>query len=83
VELSGEVAELREVDPQALRQEIQRLEEQNANLEASSAVRLYTGLAQGAIAGLITGGVAAWIIGRRVRIVPAEAGEDEQEETDR
>jgi membrane associated rhomboid family serine protease len=35
-------------------------------------VRLYVGLAQGAIVGLIVGAVAAWIVSRRLRLVDEE-----------
>jgi hypothetical protein len=38
-------------------------------------VRLYTGLAQGAIIGLMTGGAAAWVVSRGVRLVEEEEDE--------
>jgi len=45
------------------------------NLQAQSTVRLYTGLAQGAIVGLVTGGVAAWVVSRRIRVVEEDENE--------
>ena len=67
--LSGEVSQLSELDTGELRQRVQDQEQEIADLEARSTVRLYTGLAQGAIIGLITGGVAAWIVSRRIQVV--------------
>ena len=48
---------------------IQDQEEQITDLKMSSQSRLYTGLIQGAIIGLVTGGAAAWVVSRRIRIV--------------
>jgi predicted CXXCH cytochrome family protein len=73
LQLSGAVAALEEVDLQALQQQLQQQEQAIADLEASRSARLYVGLAQGAIIGLATGGMAAWIISRRLKIVEAEA----------
>jgi tetrahydromethanopterin S-methyltransferase subunit F len=70
--LSGEVSELSEIDPEALRQQVQDQEQEIAELESRSTVRLYTGLAQGAIIGLIIGGVAAWIVSRRIQVVVSD-----------
>jgi predicted CXXCH cytochrome family protein len=42
------------------------------NLETTGTARLYTGLIQGAIIGLVTGGSAAWVVSRRMRIVEEE-----------
>jgi predicted CXXCH cytochrome family protein len=67
--LSGEVSELSEIDPEALRQQVQDQEQEIAELESRSTVRLYTGLAQGAIIGLIIGGVTAWIVSKRIQVV--------------
>jgi hypothetical protein len=57
-------------------EELQKLvsEQEQAieNLEAQNTVRLYTGLIQGAIIGLIVGGVAAWVVSRRMRLVEVE-----------
>jgi len=74
--LSGEIALAGEVNPEVMRLQLAEQEERIADLETSASVRLYTGLAQGAIVGLIVGGVAAWIVSRRLRIVEVE--EDKQ-----
>jgi hypothetical protein len=50
------------------------------NLEAQSSVRLYTGLIQGSIVGLIIGGVAAWVVSQRIRFVEVEENDDTEEE---
>jgi formate-dependent nitrite reductase cytochrome c552 subunit len=57
-----------------LEKQVQDQEQTIQNLQSQSAVRLYTGLMQGAIVGLTIGGVAAWVVSRRIRIV--EVGED-------
>jgi hypothetical protein len=75
VELTGEVETLSEIDPDDLRVTVKDQEERISELESRSTVRLYTGLAQGAIVGLTTGAVAAWIISRRIEFV--EVDEDE------
>ena len=51
------------------------------NLESQSTVRLYTGLMQGAIVGLIVGGVAAWVVSRRIRFVEVEENDDTEEKS--
>lgn len=48
-------------------------------LEAQSSVRLYTGLIQGSIVGLIVGGVAAWVVSRRIRFVEVEENDNAEE----
>jgi tetrahydromethanopterin S-methyltransferase subunit F len=75
IKLSGE-------DPVESQQTIEDLqvtlhdqEQEITNLEAASDIRLYTGLIQGAIIGLVTGGVAAWVVSRRIQVV--EVDEDE------
>ena len=78
--LSGQVSQLQEVDPEALQQQVQSQQQQIAGLQASSTIRLYTGLAQGAIVGLMVGGVAAWIVSRRIKIVGVEGDEDERQD---
>ena len=78
LKLSGEVAALEEVDLQALQQQLQQQEQAITDLEASRSARLYVGLAQGAIIGLATGGVTAWIISRRLRIVEPAAEPEPQ-----
>jgi len=70
--LTGEQPAAPEVDPAALQQQVQEQAAEIQSLQASSSVRLYIGLAQGAIVGLIVGGVAAWIVSRRLRIVDEE-----------
>lgn len=51
---------------------VQEQEQAIQTLESQSTVRLYTGLMQGAIVGLIVGGVAAWVVSNRIRIVEVE-----------
>ncbi|OGO16800.1 MAG: hypothetical protein A2Z14_07025 [Chloroflexi bacterium RBG_16_48_8] len=77
LELSGEVQSLSKLDPNALEQKVQEQEKIIGDLEARNSVRLYTGLAQGAIVGLITGAVAAWVVSRRIEFVEGEGDEDE------
>jgi tetrahydromethanopterin S-methyltransferase subunit F len=55
-----------------LEKQVQEQEQKIQSLEAQSSVRLYTGLMQGAIVGLIMGGVAAWIVSRRIQVVEIE-----------
>jgi hypothetical protein len=55
-----------------LEKQVQDQEQKIESLEAQSSVRLYTGLMQGAIVGLTLGGVAAWIVSRRIRFVEVE-----------
>jgi len=66
-EQTGEALTLGELEKKVSEQEhtIQDLESQNT-------VRLYTGLIQGAIVGLIVGGVAAWVVSQRIRFVEVE-----------
>lgn len=79
VALTGEVTQLAELDTEALRQIVQDQEQEISNLQASSDTRLYVGLAQGAIVGLATGGVAAWIVSRRIRVITEIVEEGGQE----
>jgi predicted CXXCH cytochrome family protein len=67
--LTGELEQVQTVDPEVLRQQIQSQQETITSLEASSSTRLYTGLAQGAIVGLIMGGTAAWVVSRRLKVI--------------
>lgn len=78
--LTGEIDQAAQADIDELRQQVQDQSQQIADLQASSTVRLYTRLAQGAIIGLIVGGVAAWIVSRRIQIVEVEGDGDGQEE---
>ncbi|OGO62049.1 MAG: hypothetical protein A2029_12520 [Chloroflexi bacterium RBG_19FT_COMBO_47_9] len=75
VKLTGEVAQLESIDSATLEQTVQSQEQQINDLKAQSANRLYIGLAQGAIVGLLTGGAAAWVVSRGIRVV--EVKEDE------
>lgn len=77
LELTGEVTSLSDVDPDELRQKVLEQEETISDLESRNSVRLYIGLAQGAIVGLATGAVAAWVVSRRIEFVEDEGDEDE------
>ncbi len=72
IKLSGEVAESQNVSVDELEKTVQEQVETIDKLEASSSVRLYTGLIQGAIVGLVTGGAAAWVVSRRIKVVEVE-----------
>ena len=72
VKLTGQVEGVPEVDTETLKQQVVDQGVVIQELEAQSSVRLYTGLAQGAIVGLVTGGVAAWVVSRRIRVVEEE-----------
>ena len=69
VRLTGEVQEAELVTIEELQSQVQDQQAEIETLEARSTVRLYTGLIQGAFIGLVTGGVAAWVVSRRIRIV--------------
>ncbi len=75
VKLSGEVAQLQTADTATLEQQVQTQQQQITDLKAQSSNRLYIGLAQGAIVGLLTGGAAAWVVSRGIRVI--EVKEDE------
>jgi len=75
VKLSGEVSQLTSVDTATLEQQVQTQSQQISDLKTQSTNRLYIGLAQGAIVGLLTGGAAAWVVSRGIRVV--EVKEDE------
>ena len=72
VKLTGEVQQATTVDIDAMQKTIKDQDQKISSLETSNTVRLYTGLAQGAIVGLVTGGVAAWIVSRRIEVVEVE-----------
>lgn len=72
VKLEGEVKDLKTFDPEILNQTIEEQKQQIASLETISSNRLYTGLAQGAIIGLMMGGVSAWIVSKRIKIFEVE-----------
>jgi formate-dependent nitrite reductase cytochrome c552 subunit len=78
VKLTGEVANLNAVDAATLEQQVQEQKQQIDDLQSQSTNRLYIGLAQGAIVGLMIGGAAAWVVSRGISVV--EAKEDEQKE---
>ena len=71
VKLSGEqTGEALTLDE--LEKKVSEQEHAIQNLESQNTVRLYTGLIQGAIVGLIVGGVAAWVVSQRIRFVEVE-----------
>lgn len=72
IQLSGEVKTLNPATVDELQQKVQQQQETITNLESKSTIRLYTGLAQGAIIGLVIGGVAAWVVSRRIQVVEVE-----------
>jgi predicted CXXCH cytochrome family protein len=72
LKLSGEVAQQQTIDVSGLQQTIEDQTQTINSLKTSSTIRLYTGLVQGAIVGLVTGGVAAWVVSRRIRVVEVE-----------
>lgn len=72
IALTGEVQKAQEVNIEDLQKKVVEQEELITDLRNSATVRLYTGLAQGAIVGLAVGVVAAWIVSRRIRIVEVE-----------
>ena len=76
IKLSGEVQQLSNVDTATLQQQLDVQKQQITKLEAQSSVRLYTGLTQGAIIGLLTGGAAAWVVSKGIRVI--EVGDDEK-----
>ncbi len=75
VKLTGEVAQLSTVDTATLEQQVQDQAGLIKDLKAQSTNRLYIGLVQGAIVGILTGGAAAWVVSRGIRVV--EVKEDE------
>jgi predicted CXXCH cytochrome family protein len=77
VKLTGEVQNLENADLETLQKTVGEQEQTIASLETRSTVRLYTGLAQGAIVGLGIGVAVAWVVSKGLKVVPEE--EDEQE----
>jgi hypothetical protein len=69
------VANLETVDSATLEQQVQTQSQQINDLKIQSSNRLYIGLVQGAIVGLLTGGAAAWVVSRGIRVI--EVKEDE------
>ncbi|MFM8319603.1 MAG: multiheme c-type cytochrome [Chloroflexota bacterium] len=72
VKLGGNALPTPDVSVEKLQKTVQDQEQTISNLETSSQTRLYTGLFQGAIVGLLTGGAAAWVVSRRIREVEVE-----------
>jgi hypothetical protein len=75
IKLTGEVDQTKVDKTADMQQTILQQEDTIKGLEASGTVRLYTGLAQGAMVGLVTGGVAAWVVSKRIKFV--EENEDD------
>ncbi len=67
------------LSPEELAKQVQEQDKTIKNLEAQGSVRLYTGLIQGAIVGLIIGGTAAWVVARRIRFVEVEDNGTEEQ----
>jgi hypothetical protein len=63
------------VNVEDLQKTIQDNEEQIGKLQVSGQSRLYTGLIQGAVIGLMTGGAAAWVVSRRIRVIEVDDNE--------
>lgn len=78
--LSGGEAGATAATLEELRKLVQENEQKIQSLETQGTVRLYTGLIQGAIVGVITGGAAAWVVSKRIRYVDIEEEEEEEEE---
>lgn len=76
--LTGEVESMQDLTLEELQQQVHQQEERISELEASNTVRLYIGLAQGGIVGLVTGAAAAWVVGRRVQVVEVDEGEEDE-----
>ncbi|MGD2057352.1 MAG: multiheme c-type cytochrome [Anaerolineales bacterium] len=77
LELTGEVRTLEDLDTDELISRVKTQEEEIEDLKDRTSVRLYTGLAQGAIVGLATGAVVAWVISRKIELVEIKDDEDE------
>jgi len=77
LELSGEVVELQDLDSEELVSRVKAQEAEIEDLRDRTSVRLYTGLAQGAIVGLATGAIVAWVISQRIELVEIKDDEDE------
>jgi len=75
VKLGGVTLPTPAVNIEDLQQTISTQGEQITDLEVSSHSRLYTGLIQGAIVGLLTGAAAAWIVSKRIRVVEVSENE--------
>lgn len=80
IKIGGKELAQDEVSIEDLEATVEEQQQTIKNVEASSDARLYTGLIQGAIVGLVVGGTAAWVVSRRIEVVEVEEGEDEPEE---
>lgn len=69
VKLTGEIQKVESADIDAMEKLITEQESEIASIKQDSEVRLYTGLMQGAIIGLLTGAVGAWVVSQRVKVV--------------
>jgi hypothetical protein len=75
VKLGGVTLPTPAVNIEDLQQTISTQGERITDLKVSSQSRLYTGLIQGAIVGLLTGAAAAWIVSKRIRVVEVSENE--------
>jgi len=82
LKLSSEDSVENEPDVKELQQTILEQEEALNDINTISQARLYTGLVQGAIIGLVTGSASAWIVSKRIRIIEVEDDEEDDEEED-
>jgi predicted CXXCH cytochrome family protein len=72
VKLTSEIQVAEVTNIQTLQKTIEEQKTELTTLEATSSVRLYTGLAQGAIIGLIMGATSAWIVSQRIKVIEVE-----------
>ncbi|MFZ6029533.1 MAG: cytochrome c3 family protein [Chloroflexota bacterium] len=73
IKLTGQITQtVNTAEMLSLEEKLSKQEQTIAALKSAGSVRLYTGLAQGAIIGLITGGAAAWVVSKRIRLVEVE-----------
>jgi len=70
--LTGEATQAEAANIETLQLKVQDQGKVISALETRSNLRLYTGLAQGAIIGLVTGVVAAWVVSRRIQEVEVD-----------
>lgn len=78
--LSGSEASVAAATLDELRKKTQEDAQTIQALESQATVRLYTGLIQGAIVGVITGGAAAWVVSKRIRYVDVDDEKESDEE---
>lgn len=75
VKLTGEVNKVSTTSIDELEKTVKDQETEITALKTQTTVRLYTGLAQGAIVGLLMGAVTAWIVSKRIRVVEESENE--------